>query len=185
MDANGSPGIVNLTAEGRNETASHNPLCTHRFLPNLKGLGAQNPIVDRLQEVPADTKKILSESMECQESLRLSRGVEPSHRSFSLARRFVRDFGSVIRIDVVDVIYRGHDRTMSRIITSEFVGHQPPRFSPLAFDETAEKPFGRTLIATVLHENINAIAVLIDGTPQIVPFPLDGHKDFVDVPGIP
>ncbi len=56
---------------------------------------------------------------------------------------------------------------MSGIIASELVGHQPPGFSPLAFDETAEKPFGRTLIATALHENINAIAVLIDGTPQI------------------
>ena len=40
-------------------------------------------------------------------------------------------------------------------------------------------------VATTLHENINGIAVLIDGTPQIVPFPLDAHKDFVDVLGIP
>ena len=178
-------GIVNLTAEGRNETASHNPLYTDRFLPNLKGSGTQQSIMDRLQEVAADTKKILSESMECQESLRLSRGVEPSHRSFSLARRFVRDFDSVIRIDVVDVIDRGHDRPMSRIIASKFVGHQPSGFTTLAFDETTEKPFRGTLIATALHENINGITVLVHGSPKIVLFALDGHKDFVDVPGIP
>ena len=41
-------GIVNLTIEGRNEAASHNPLCAHRVLPNLKRLSTQNPIVDRL-----------------------------------------------------------------------------------------------------------------------------------------
>jgi len=122
--------------------------------------------------------------MECQESLRLSRGVEPSHRPFSLARRFVRDFGSVIRIDVVDVIYRGHDRTMSSIITSEFIGDQPSRFTSLAFEKTAEKAFSRTLIATTLHENINAIAILIHGPPQILALPLNGDKDFVDMPRI-
>jgi len=41
-------GIVNLTIEGRNEAASHNPLCAHRVLPNPKRLSTQNPIVDRL-----------------------------------------------------------------------------------------------------------------------------------------
>ncbi len=123
--------------------------------------------------------------MECQESLRLSRGGEPSHRPFSLARRFVRDFGSVIRIDVVDVTHRRHDRPMSGVIASEFVGHQPPGFTALAFDQATKKPFSRTLIAAALHQNINDIAVVVHGPPQIVPFPLDGHKDFVDVPRYP
>ncbi len=36
-----------------------------------------------------------------------------------------------------------------------------------------------------LYENIKGLAVLAHGPPQIVPFPLDGHKDFVDMPGIP
>ncbi len=55
----------------------------------------------------------------------------------------------------------------------------------MAFDQATKKPFSRTLIAAALHQNINAIAVLIDGTPQILALPLDGHKDFVDMPGIP
>ncbi len=54
----------------------------------------------------------------------------------------------------------------------------------MAFDETAEKPFGRALIAPTLYQNIKAIAVLIDGTPQIVALPLNGDKDFVDMPGV-
>ncbi len=119
----GKKGIVNLTAEGRNETASHNPLCTDRFLPNLKRLRAKYSIIDSLHEVAAKAKEILSHSVECQESLRLSRGVGSSHRPFSLARRFVRHFRSIVRIDMIDVMHRGHDRTMSRIIASEFVGH--------------------------------------------------------------
>ncbi len=73
---------------------------------------------------------------------------------------------------------------MSRIIASEFVGHQPPGFSPLVFDETAEKPFGRALIAMALYENIKGIAVLIDRAPEILSLAMNRDKDFFDVPGI-
>jgi len=54
----------------------------------------------------------------------------------------------------------------------------------LAFEKTAEKAFSRTLMATALHENISAIAVLIHGTPQILALPLNGDKNFVDMPRI-
>jgi len=83
---------------------------------------------------------------------------------------------------MVDVIHRGHDRTMSGVIASEFVGHQPSRFLPLALDETTEKAFSRTLISATLYENINDIAVLIDSSIQIMSLSLHGDKDFVDVP---
>ncbi len=69
----------------------------------------------------AETKEILCESVQCQKFLGLPWGCEPSHRPFALSRGFVRDFGSIVRIDMVDVIHRGHDRTMSRIIASKFV----------------------------------------------------------------
>ena len=132
----------------------------------------------------AKSKQVLRQAMECEKPLRLSRGGEPSHRPFSLARRFVRDFGAVIRIDVVDVIDRGHDRTMRRIITSEFIGDQPSRFTSLAFEKTAKKTFSRTPIATTLHENVYGIPILINRTPEILALPLNSDKDFVDMPRI-
>jgi hypothetical protein len=73
---------------------------------------------------------------------------------------------------------------MRRIITSEFIGDHPARFTSLAFEKTAKKTFSRTPIATVLHENINAIAVLIHGTPEILALALKGDKHFVDMPRI-
>jgi hypothetical protein len=162
----------------------HHFLCTCHVLPNLEHLRTQEPIVDRLHQVAAKSKQVLRQAMECEKPLRLSRRGKPTHVTFSLARRFVRDFGAVIRIDVVDVIDRGHDRPMSRIITSKFIGDQPAWLPALAFEKTAEKAFSRTLIATALHENINAIAVLIHGTPQILALPLNGDKDFVYMPRI-
>ncbi len=52
-------GIVNLTIDGQIGPAKPSCLCAHRFLPDLKGLGAQQSIMDRLHEVAAKTKEIL------------------------------------------------------------------------------------------------------------------------------
>ena len=73
---------------------------------------------------------------------------------------------------------------MSRIIASEFVGHQLPGLTSLALKQTAEEPFSRTLIATTLHENVHGIPILINRTPEILPLPLNGDEHFVDVPDI-
>ena len=53
--------------------------------------------------------------------------------------------------------HRRHDRTMSRLIDSELVVHQPPGFTSLALSQTAEAQCSRTLMATTLHENVYGI----------------------------
>ena len=54
------------------------PLCksissTHRVLPDLKGLGAQEAIMDRLHEVAAQAKQILRQTMQREKSLSVLR----------------------------------------------------------------------------------------------------------------
>ena len=47
--------------------------------------------------------------------------------------------------------------------------------SPYA--ELPKKAFRRVCVASALHEDIQHVAVLIDGSPQIRPFSIDGEKD--------
>ncbi len=103
---------------------------------------------------------------------------------FLLPRGLVRHFRSIVRIDMIDVCDGRHDRAMSGAIASEFVGDQPSWFTALAFEKTAEEAYRGFFVASPLDQNINRVAVLVHGSPQIVPFPLDGHKNFVDMPGI-
>jgi len=49
----------------------HYPLCTHRFLPNLKRLSPQQTVMDRLQEVAAQAKEILRAPMKREKPLSL------------------------------------------------------------------------------------------------------------------
>ena len=103
---------------------------------------------------------------------------------FLLSRRLMRDFHAVIGIDRIEMLHGRHHRAVSRIIASQFIGDQPSWLTTLAFDQATQEAHSRLFVAPTLHKNINGIPVLINRAPQIVPFPLDGHKDFVDVPGI-
>jgi len=86
---------------------------------------------------------------------------------------------------MIDVRHRRHHGPMSRIIASQFIGDQPSWLTTLAFELAAKEAFRGALIATTLHQNINRVAVLINRTPQILVFPLNGDKDFIQIPGIP
>jgi hypothetical protein len=131
-----------------------------------------------------EAKQILSESRQSQKPLSLRRRGKPTHVRFSRASRFVRDFGLVVRIGVVDGLHRGHDRSMSCIIAATFVGDPPPWFPTLTGEPAAEQPFSRPLIAAALHEDSNAIAVLIAGASAILSLALNRAKDFVDRPRV-
>ena len=43
---------------------------------------------------------------------------------------------------------------------------------------------GSPAVATRLDKDIEDVAILIDGTPEIAPLSLDGDEDLVQVPGV-
>jgi hypothetical protein len=89
--------------------------------------------MDRLHQVAAKAKDILGESIQSQKSLRLTRRGKPTHVTFSLASRLVRDFDAVVGVDRIDVLDGRHDLTVCGITASQFIGHQPSGFTALAF----------------------------------------------------
>jgi hypothetical protein len=48
-----------------------------------------------------------------------------------------------------------------------------------------EELLGRFLVATTLHQDIEDVSVLVDGTPEIVPFTGDREEHFGQVPLVP
>jgi hypothetical protein len=78
--------------------------------------------------------------------------------------------------------YRRHDHAMRRPITAKLIGHQSPRRSSLATHQLAKEPLSGSAIATSLDQDIDHIAILIDGAPQILPPTGDLHEDLVKMP---
>ena len=103
---------------------------------------------------------------------------------FLLARRLMRDFDTVVGVNLINMFDGRHDLSMSRSITTELVGKEPAGVAPLAFDQAAEEAYGRLFIASPLDQDINGIAILIDGPPEILLFPLNRDDHFIEVPGI-
>ena len=103
---------------------------------------------------------------------------------FLLPRRLMRHVGSVIGVDILDVLDRWHHGPMRGIITSQCIGDPPAGLTAVAFEETAKEAHRRLLVASPLHQDINRVAVLVDRSPQILLFALDEHKHFIKMPRI-
>jgi hypothetical protein len=54
----------------------------------------------------------------------------------------------------------------------------------LAAQQPSKESFRGALIATRLNQDVDHVAVLIHGTPEILLLPVDSNEDFVQVPNI-
>ena len=138
----------------------------------------------RSHQVTANVEKVADESVHGQEALCLTGRFEPSHVSLALPCGLVRDFGAIVRVSVRTVSDGRHDRSVRSPVAAQLVGDQPPRLTFLALQQLAKKVFGSPAVTTRLDENIEDVAILIDGTPEIAPLSLDGDEDLVQVPEV-
>ena len=138
----------------------------------------------RSQQVTANVEKIPDESMHGQESLCLTGRFEPSHLSLALPCGLVRDFGAIVRVSVRTVSDGRHDRSVRSPVAAQLVGDQSHGLVLLTLHQLAKKEFGTPAVATQLDKDIEDVAILIDGTPEIAPLSLDGDEDLVQVPGV-
>ncbi len=74
---------------------------------------------------------------------------------------------------------------MSGRIAPEFIGDQFPGRRTLSLQQLAKEPRGSLFILSLRHQNVENIAVLIDGAPQIPLLSLDFDEDFIDMPDVP
>jgi len=96
----------------------------------------------------------------------------------------MRDFNSILGIDLIDRFDGWRDFTMSGVIAFQFVRVEPTRFTTLTFDQAAEKALGGFLVPLWLHQNINGVPILIDRAPEILMLSLDRDNRFIEMPGI-
>ena len=69
-------------------------------------------------------------------------------------------------------------------IASEFVGDQPSRFAPLPLQQLPEESLGSSGVSSTLDQDVDHVAVLINGAPQVVSLALDADEDLVQEPDV-
>ena len=94
--------------------------------------------------------------------------LEPSHLPLALTSRLMRDLSSVVFVLPSTVDHGRHHGAVCRRVAAQLVRSQPARLAALSFQQLAEEPLGRPPIAPRLHENVEDVAVLVYGPPQIM-----------------
>ena len=104
------------------------------------------------------------------------------HRPLSDSGAAVRCFDSIVcvlRRIVRDTCYL---RPMRDAIAAQLVRDKPIRRPLLRFEQLPDKPCGCSPVAPSLHQDIEKVAVLVDGAPQLLTSPLDLQEDLVQQP---
>ena len=134
--------------------------------------------------MPSNTKEILDGAVDGEKSLGLAGRFELAHLSFSLACGLIRDFGAVVGVAAGVVIHGRQDGSQRRPVAFQFVGNDSERFFPLAPQQSSKESLCGGLIAARLKQDVDHVAVLIHGTPQVLLLAVDPDEDFIQVPDV-
>ena len=141
-------------------------------------------MVDGSHQMTAGAKEILHESVHREKSVRLCRGLEPPHLPLALSRRLMRDLGSIVLVLPRAVWDGWHHGAVRRRIAPQFVRDQAVGQPALSLQHLAEESYGRPAIASRLDEDVEEVAVLVHGSPEISALPLNRGEDLVQIPGV-
>src|SRR5262245_17115569 len=70
-------------------------------------------------------------------------------------------------------------------VALQFIRNYHPGDILAAFEQLAEELFRGLFVTPTLHQDIEDVVVLIHRTPQVMALPVDGQKDFIQVPFVP
>jgi hypothetical protein len=122
--------------------------------------------------------------VEGEKLLRLTSRLESAHLPLPLAGGLMRGFGAIVGVTFRVMSHVAKDRSHSCRVTSEFVGNDTKWFFSLAAQQSSKESFCGALITARLNQDVDHVAVLVHGTPEILLLAIDPNEDFVQVPNI-
>jgi hypothetical protein len=132
--------------------------------------------------VSAYTEQISDGIMEGEKTLCVPGRFESAHLPFPLARRLMRGFDAIVGVPLHPVSHVAEDASHGSGVASQFVGNDLQWFGTLATQEFSKKSLCGALITMRLDQNVDHVAVLIHGAPQIPLLAVDSNEDFIQMP---
>jgi hypothetical protein len=113
---------------------------------------------------------------------RVRADAEAPHLLFTQSCGLVGVFRSIIQAFVLPMLHAREDLAFRRSITPQFIGDNHTWDVLELFEELPKKAFRRLLVSSALDKDIQHIAILVHGPPEIVRFPVDLQVHFIQVP---
>jgi hypothetical protein len=102
--------------------------------------------------------------------------------AFPPSGRVVRDLAAVVEIPALPMVDARQDLAFGSAMGPEFIGHDDFGHVALTLQQLAKETLGRRLVVAALHQHTEHVAVLINGSPEIMQFALNGHEHFIQKP---
>ena len=120
--------------------------------------------------MPSGSEVLGNGAIRRQKTLGMPGGLEPLHAILALTRRPMRVFTPVIEIPTLAMFHPGQYLTLRGAVTFQLIRDDHPGDILTAFEQLAEQLLRGLLIASTLHQDIENIVVLIQGSPQVMVF---------------
>jgi hypothetical protein len=91
---------------------------------------------------------------------------------------------TVLEVPVLAVLHPRQHLWRRGAVASQLVGNDALRHIGQALQQRAEKPLGRLLVTSALDEDIEDMAVLVDGAPEIVTGAVDRQEYCIEMPRV-
>jgi hypothetical protein len=132
--------------------------------------------------MPTRSKVLGNGTIGGEEALRVPGGLKPLQAPLALAGRLVGVLRAVIEVAVLAMFHPRENLPLRRPVAFELVGDEHAGHVCEPLEEFAEEFLGGLLVAPTLHEDIEDVAVLIHGSPEVMRFAINGQKHLIQVP---
>ena len=96
----------------------------------------------------------------------------------------VGDFGPVVGVAGGVVDHRRHDDPVRGAVAPEAIGDEAVRDTAAPLEQLAKEPRGGVAIPAGLEQDVDDLAILVDGSPEILTPAANGHEEFVQMPRV-
>ena len=118
------------------------------------------------------------------EPLGLCHRFEAPHLPLALPGRLVGDFNPVVGVAGGVVDDGRHDNPVRGAIAPKAIGDQAVRDTTAPLEQLSKEPCGGVAIPAGLEQDVDDLAVLVDGPPEILTPAANGHEEFVQMPRV-
>jgi hypothetical protein len=77
-----------------------------------------------------------------------------------------------------------HDDPVCRPVAPEAIGDEAVRDTAAPLEQLAKEPRGGVAIPAGLEQDVDDLAILVDGPPEVLTPASNGHEEFVQMPRV-
>ncbi len=94
----------------------------------------------------------------------------------------MRILRSIVESLMLPVLNTRHDFSFRRAVAPQLVGDDHARHVPQTLQQLTEEALGGFLIPATLNQNVQHVAILVHGSPQVMILATDLDEYFIEVP---